>query len=167
MLDIGEQFDKRKLYLPHVVMASDIMAQANELIYEVLDSSKVKSTGKVIIGTVEGDIHELGKTIVAAMLKTSGFEVIDLGYDIPPKKFLEAGLAEKADLVACSALMSSTRPYLKDGVELRKETDHKDDYKIMLGGGAVNQEYADQINADIYAEDAMDAVHKAENALCR
>ncbi|MDD3043100.1 MAG: cobalamin-dependent protein [Methanosarcinaceae archaeon] len=162
MIKIGDEFNARKLFLPHVVIAAGIMDKANKLVLEVLDVTEGAGAGKIVIGTIEGDIHELGKSIVAAMLKTAGFEVIDLGKDVQVKKYLETAVAEDADIIACSSLMSSTMPYLKDVVDLRNDMGHQDRFKVMVGGGPVNQTYADQVGADAYAEDAMEAVKVAQ-----
>lgn len=165
MIEVGERFNQRKFFLPQVVLAAGIMEKSNKILVNALDISEVKNAGKVIIGTIEGDIHDLGKNIVAVMLKTSGLEVIDLGKDVPVKKFLETAKENSADIVACSSLMSTTMPYLKDVVELRSSMGCEEQFKIMVGGAPVSQVYADQIGADAYAEDAMDAVRVVQGLI--
>lgn len=162
MIEVGIQFNERKLFLPQVIMAANIMEKANKVPIAALGESESANAGKIVIGTIEGDIHDLGKNIVAAMLKTAGFKVIDAGKDVSAKKLLETAVAEDADIIACSALMSSTMPYLKDVVELRNSMGYEDRFKVMMGGAPVNQQYADESGADAYAEDAMDAVKAAK-----
>jgi methanogenic corrinoid protein MtbC1 len=160
MLEVGRRFDARKLFLPQVVISGRIMDESSKIIFESLEGSDAEAIGEagtIIIGTIEGDIHDLGKNIVATMLKTSGFEVIDLGKDIPAKKFIETAKERNANIIACSALMSSTMPFLRDVVELSDS----DKFKILVGGAPVSQKYAEEIGADAYAEDALDAINVA------
>ncbi|WP_440952290.1 cobalamin B12-binding domain-containing protein [Methanococcoides sp. FTZ1] len=160
MLEVGRRFDARKLFLPQVVISGRIMDESSKIIFESLegsDADAIGEAGTIVIGTIEGDIHDLGKNIVATMLKTSGFNVIDLGKDIPAKKFIEAAKERNANIIACSALMSSTMPFLRDVVELSDS----DKFKILVGGAPVSQKYAEEIGADAYAEDALDAINVA------
>lgn len=167
MIEVGERFNQRKFFLPQVILAAGIMEKSNKILIDALDVSETKCAGKVVIGTIEGDIHDLGKNIVATMLKTAGMGVIDLGKDVPVKKFLEAAKDNSADIVACSSLMSTTMPYLKDVVELRSSMGCEEEFKIMVGGAPVSQGYADQIGADAYAKDAMDAVRVAQKLIAK
>lgn len=160
MIEIGNRFDQRKLFLPQVILSAGIMGKANTLVIENLGELAGESKGKVIIGTVEGDVHDLGKNIVAAMLKTVGFEVVDIGKDVPVKQFIDIGREKSAKIIACSALMSTTMPYMKDIVELRDAM--APGLKVMVGGAPVSKEYAEDIGADAYAADAKDAIQAAE-----
>jgi methanogenic corrinoid protein MtbC1 len=160
MLEVGKRFDARKLFLPQVVISGRIMDESSKIIFDSLggtDADTMGEAGTIVIGTIEGDIHDLGKNIVATMLKTSGFNVIDLGKDIPAKKFIETAKERNANIIACSALMSSTMPFLRDVVELSDS----DKFKILVGGAPVSQKYADEIGADAYAKDALDAINVA------
>ena len=164
--EVGEKFERMEIFLPHLMMAAKAMEAGVEVLEPALDKSQGQKVrlGKVVIGTVQGDIHSIGKNIVAMMLKAAGFEVIDLGVDVAVDKFIEAAERANADIIAASALMSFTKVTQRDLVEYMKAVGARQKYKLMVGGGPVNEEWAREIGADAYAEDAVKAV-KAAKAL--
>jgi corrinoid protein of di/trimethylamine methyltransferase len=165
--EIGKKFERMEIFLPQLTIAAKAMEAGVAILEPALDKSqgeKVK-LGKVVIGTVQGDIHSIGKNIVATMLRAAGFEVIDLGVDVAVDKFLEAAERAKADIIAASALMSFTKVMQRDLVEYLKSVGARDKYKLMVGGGPVNEEWAREIGADGYAEDAIKAVKVAKELL--
>ncbi|MEM3421184.1 MAG: corrinoid protein [Candidatus Hadarchaeum sp.] len=162
--EIGEKFERMEIFLPQLTIAAKAMEAGVAVLEPSLDKAqgqKVKQ-GKVVIGTVQGDIHSIGKNIVATMLKAAGFEVIDLGVDVAVDKFIEAAERSNADIIAASALMSFTKVMQRDLVEYMKSVGTRDKYKLMVGGGPVNEEWAREIGADGYAEDAIKAVKVAK-----
>ncbi len=166
MLEIGEKFGSGELFLPHVIAAADAMQAAIDILTPELErtSAQTKSRATVVIGTIEGDIHTIGKDIVATMLKISSYKVVDLGRDVPVKTYVEKAKEVKADVVASSALMTTTMVNQIRIEEQLKEAGIRADLKTMIGGAPVTQAWADKIGADIYAENAEDAVTKL-NAL--
>jgi trimethylamine corrinoid protein len=166
MNDIGEQFAAGILYLPHVIAASDAMQAAIDILMPemVKGSAQTKFRASIVIGTIEGDIHSIGKDIVATMLRIAGYQVFDLGRDVPIESYVEKAKEIKADVVASSALMSIT---MINQIQIEKqlmEAGFRYKVKTMVGGAPVTQEWAKKIGADIYAENAGDAVSKI-NAL--
>lgn len=162
--EIGEKFERMEIFLPQLTIAAKAMEAGVAVLEPALDKAqgqKVKQ-GKVVIGTVQGDIHSIGKNIVATMLKAAGFEVIDLGVDVAVDKFIEAAERANADIIAASALMSFTKVMQRDLVEYMKSVGARGKYKLMVGGGPVNEEWAREIGADGYAEDAIKAVKVAK-----
>ncbi|MEM4724352.1 MAG: corrinoid protein [Candidatus Hadarchaeum sp.] len=162
--EIGEKFERMEIFLPQLTIAAKAMEAGVAVLEPSLDKAqgqKVKQ-GKVVIGTVQGDIHSIGKNIVATMLKAAGFEVIDLGVDVAVDKFIEAAERANADIIAASALMSFTKVMQRDLVEYMKSVGARGKYKLMVGGGPVNEEWAREIGADGYAEDAIKAVKVAK-----
>ena len=119
------------------------------------------TVGRVVIGTIQGDIHDIGKNIVSMLMRANGFEVIDLGVDVPPARFVEEALKADADIIAVSALLSTSLPYVEDLVRLLRERGLRDRFKLMVGGGSVTREFAESIGADGYGEDAEEAVRVA------
>lgn len=166
MLEVGEKFGAGELFLPHVIAAADAMQAAINILTPELErtSTQTKSKATVVIGTIEGDIHTIGKDIVATMLKIAGYKVVDLGRDVPVKTYVEKAKEVKADIVASSALMTTTMVNQIQIEEQLKESGIRADLKTMIGGAPVTQAWADKIGADIYAENAEDAVAKL-NAL--
>ncbi|MGQ9788997.1 MAG: corrinoid protein [Candidatus Hadarchaeaceae archaeon] len=165
--EIGEKFERMEIFLPHLTMAAKAMEAGVAILEPALDKSqgnKVKQ-GKVVIGTVQGDIHSIGKNIVMMMLKAAGFEVIDLGVDVAVDKFVEAAERENADIIAASALMSFTKVMQRDLVEYMESVGARKKYRLMVGGGPVNEEWAREIGADGYAEDAIKAVKVAKDLI--
>jgi trimethylamine corrinoid protein len=167
MQEVGQQFEQGKLFLPHVLAAAEAMNAGIEVIKPEMErrKSQTKNLGTVVIGTIEGDIHSIGKDNVASMLNISGFKVVDLGRDVPIKKYVEAVKEYKPQVIASSALMTTTMVYQIQIEEQLKEAGVRDSVKTMVGGAPVTQDWADKIGADIYAESANDAVSKVKAAL--
>jgi corrinoid protein of di/trimethylamine methyltransferase len=164
MTEIGNLFSQGKVYLPELLMAAEAWEEAMKIIKPRLLASGLKmgKKGTVVIGTVQTDIHEIGKNIVASLLTTAGFEVHDVGCDAPASKFLAKAEEVRADIIAASAIMSTTIPYQKDIVELLKSKGARAKYIVLVGGGVVTQQWADKIGADGYGELASDAVEIAK-----
>lgn len=162
MIKVGDLFAKEAYALPEVLLSADAMQKAIDLLTPHIPREAVKKKlGIVVIGTVQGDIHDIGKRIVATMLEVYGFEVHDLGRDVPIEKFIEKTKEVNADIVAASALMTTTMVGQKLLQEALQEAGIRDKVKLMVGGAAVTQEWADQIGADGYAEEVTEAVEKA------
>jgi len=151
---IGEKMESGEMFIPEVLMAGQAMAQSVELLKPLLADESGSSAGKIIIGTVKGDLHDIGKNLVVMMLESAGFEVIDLGVDVEPEIFIEAIKKNNPDILGLSALLTTTMPWMKKSVEIVVESGLRDNLKILVGGAPVNQEFADEIGADAYAADA-------------
>jgi corrinoid protein of di/trimethylamine methyltransferase len=165
MIKIGEKFESREYFLPQLTLAAKIMAEANEFIAQNMVVDKSSGIGTIVIGTIHGDIHDLGKNIVAGMLTSAGFEVHDLGRDVPISKFIDAAKEKDADIIACSALMSVTMPFMGELIKMLNDTGMGDKYKVLVGGAPLTQEYADQIGADGYAADAQEAINTSKKLI--
>lgn len=162
---VGARFKAGDMYVPEVLMAARSMAAGVELIKPLLADRDIKSQGKVIIGTVKGDLHDIGKNLVAMMIQSGGLEVIDLGIDVPPEKFVEAIKEYNPDIVGMSALLTTTMPAMKDTIDLIKENSLRENIKIIVGGAPVSQDYATAIGADAYAPDAATANDQCKDFL--
>ena len=158
---IGGRFKKNEVYIPEVLIAARAMKSAMEFLEPELVKAGVKPIGKFLIGTTQGDLHDIGKNLVAMMLKGAGFEVIDIGVDISPEKFVEQTKATGIQLVGMSALLTTTMPAMEKTVKALKNAGVS--AKVMIGGAPVTQGYADKIGADGYAADAASAVDVAKN----
>ena len=158
---VGEKFKNNEFYVPEVLIAARAMKAAMELLRPLLVESGVEPKGTVVIGTVRGDLHDIGKNLVAMMLEGGGFRVVDLGVDVAPEAFVQAAKENNAQIVGLSALLTTTMPAMKDTIEAFKEAGIRDQVAIMIGGAPVTQDYADEIGADGYAPDAASAVDKA------
>ena len=161
---IGEKFNKLEIFLPELMMAAGVFNAAMTILKPHISSdSKSKRTrnGIVLIGTVKGDIHKIGKDIVAMMLETGGFEVHDLGEDVSTSTFIEEAEKTNADIIALSSLLTTTMAAQKDLVDILKEIGQREKYLVMIGGAPISQKWADEIGADIYGEDAEKAVSLA------
>ena len=158
---IGGRFKKNEVYIPEVLIAARAMKSAMEFLEPELVKAGVKPIGKFLIGTTQGDLHDIGKNLVAMMLKGAGFEVIDIGVDISPEKFVEQAKATGIQLVGMSALLTTTMPAMEKTIKALKNAGVS--AKIMIGGAPVTQGYADKIGADGYAADAASAVDVAKN----
>ncbi|MDY9925323.1 B12-binding domain-containing protein [Methanosarcina sp.] len=167
MQEVGEQFEQGTLFLPHVLAAAEAMNAGMEVIKPEMEKrkSQTKSLGTVVIGTIEGDIHSIGKDIVASMLNIAGFKVVDLGRDVPIKTFVEKSKELKPQIVASSALMTTTMVNQIQIEEQLKEAGIRGQIKTMVGGAPVTQDWADKIGADLYGESATDVVSKVKAAL--
>jgi len=162
---VGIKFKDNEIFLPEVLLASQAMYGGLELLQPRLIESGVRAIGKVIIGTARGDLHDIGKNLVAMMLRGGGFEVIDLGIDVSPEKFLEAAQEHKPDIMGISALLTTTMIGMIDVITILKKASLRSKIKVMVGGAPVTQEFADEIGAEGYALDAASAVDKARELL--
>jgi len=165
MAIVGEKFKNNEIFLPEVLLASQAMYGGLELLQPMLIKGGIKAVGKVVIGTVKGDLHDIGKNLVAMMLRGGGFEVIDLGIDVSPEKFLVATQEHKPDIVGISALLTPTMIGMADVIIALKRVDLRGRVKVMIGEAPVTQEFADEIGAEGYAPDAASAVDKARELL--
>jgi 5-methyltetrahydrofolate--homocysteine methyltransferase len=159
---VGERFKNGEYYLPEVIIAARAMKASVNLVRPLLTESDAPSAGKVVIATVQGDLHDIGKNLVAMMLEGAGFEVEDLGADVPPERFVEAVKASGADLLGLSALLTTTMPMMRSTIQALKESGVRDQVKVMVGGAPVTREFAREIGADGYAPDAASAVDEAK-----
>jgi len=162
---VGEKFKKNEFYIPEVLIAARAMKAGMQILRPILAEKNIKGVGTVVLGTVRGDLHDIGKNLVAMMLEGAGFEIIDLGVDVSPEKFIETAKEKKADLVGLSALLTTTMPSMKDVVKAVGDSGLKDKVKVMIGGAPLTQSYADEIGADGYAPDAASAVDEAKQLL--
>ena len=166
MNEVGVLFERGKLFLPHVMMAADAMtAGVKVLEADMPEGSESKKLGVIVNGTVEGDVHDIGKSIVSTMLQSAGFEVHDIGRDVPLRNFIEKAKEVKANMIGLSALMTTTLPGQKEIIELLKEEGMRENVKVMVGGAPATQAGADKLGADCYAENASEAVAKAKELL--
>jgi len=162
---VGRQFKANEMYIPEVLIAARAMHAAMDIIKPMLSESGAKMKGTVIIGTVQGDLHDIGKNLVGMMLEGGGFSVIDLGVDIPAEKYVEEAKKSGAKLIGLSALLTTTMPVMKDVIAILKADSTTADVKVMVGGAPLTQEYADSIGAKGYAPDASSAVDLASKLL--
>jgi len=159
---VGEKFKNNEFYVPEVLIAARAMKNAMEVLRPVLAETGVEPVARVAIGTVRGDLHDIGKNLVAMMLEGAGFEIIDLGVDVKPEQFVEAVQSKNAEVVALSALLTTTMPAMKDTISALESAGLRSNVAVMIGGAPVTQSYADEIGADGYAPDAASAVDKAK-----
>lgn len=162
---VGEKFKCNEFYVPEVLVAARAMQSSMALVKPLLSSADIKAPATVAIGTVQGDLHDIGKNLVMMMLEGAGFEIVDLGVDVSPEKFLGAVKEKNADVIAMSALLTTTMPGMKTTIQALDESGVRDKVKVMVGGAPVTQEYADEIGADGYAPDAASAVDKLKELL--
>ncbi len=163
MKTVGEKFGAGEIFLPEMLQATEAWNEAMKILKpKMLEKGKTfDKVGTVVIGTVQTDIHEIGKNIVANLMTASGFEVHDIGVDVPAAKFIERAEEVQADIIAASAIMTTTMPYQKDIIDYLKSTGRRDKYIVLVGGGVVTPEWAARIGADGYGELASDAVNVA------
>ena len=163
MAVVGEKFKKNEIFVPEMLIAAKAIKKGVEVLKPHLASGAAGALGKVIIGTVAGDLHDIGKNLVAMMIESAGFEVIDLGVDVPVEKFLTAYEENPGTkIVACSALLTTTMPALQQTVAALNAASWRGDVKVMVGGAPITQEFADKIGADAYTPDAASAAKKAK-----
>ena len=165
MGEVGDRFERNEFYVPELLIAARAMQAGLAILKPLLADSDLKSVGKVVIGTVKGDLHDIGKNLVSMMLQGAGFEIVDLGVDVPPDKFVDAIKTNKADVVALSALLTTTMPAMKTTIDALKAAGLRDKVRVIIGGAPVTQRYADEIGADGYAPDANSAVRKTKQLL--
>ncbi|MCL6518962.1 MAG: corrinoid protein [Armatimonadetes bacterium] len=162
---VGEKFKNNEFYVPEVLIAARAMKNGMEVLKPRLVETGVEPIAKVAIGTVRGDLHDIGKNLVAMMLEGAGFEIIDLGVDVKPEQFVQTVKEKNAKLVCLSALLTTTMPAMKDTINALSKAGLRDGVNVMIGGAPVTQNYADEIGADGYAPDAASAVDKAKELL--
>ncbi|MFO0892695.1 MAG: corrinoid protein [Isosphaeraceae bacterium] len=165
MDEVGRLYEQEEYFVPELLLSARAMKGSLELLRPLLAERGAKPTGTVAIGTVKGDLHDIGKNLVASLLEGGGFEVIDLGADVPPEKFIEAIREKGAQIVCLSALLTVTMPSMKSTIEALKEAGVRDKVKVLVGGAPVTQQFADDIGADGYGESASNAVSLARK-LC-
>ena len=165
MDEVGENFSKGTIFVPQMLRSAKTMQECMKLLQPLFKDGGVSAKGKVLIGTVKGDLHDIGKNLVSMMLEGAGFTITDLGVDVPPEKFVQKIQEIDPDILAMSALLSTTMPSMPLTVEAIKSAGVRDKVKIMIGGAPVTQKYADEIQADAYASDAGSAVNKAKSLL--
>lgn len=163
MDQVGVDFRSGDLFVPEVLIAARAMHAGMNILRPLLVESGVPSSGKVVLGTVKGDLHDIGKNLVGMMLEGGGFEIVDLGTDVPSEKFVEAVITEQPDLVGMSALLTTTMPSMKDTIEALEETGVREQVRVMIGGAPVTRAFSDEIGADGYAPDAASAVELARS----
>ncbi len=159
---VGASFKSGQMFVPEVLMSARTMAAGMELVKPLLAGQEVPTAGKVIIGTVKGDLHDIGKNLVAMMLESGGFNVVNLGIDLAPEKFVQAVKDYQPQVVGLSALLTTTMLVMKDVIELLKEEGLRDKVKVVIGGAPISYDFASEIGADGFAPDAASAVD-----LCR
>jgi 5-methyltetrahydrofolate--homocysteine methyltransferase len=163
MDEVGTKFKTGEIFVPEMLVAARAMKKGVEVLKPHLASGVAGAAGKVIIGTVAGDLHDIGKNLVAMMMESAGFEVIDLGVDVAKEKFVETYEANPdTKIICCSALLTTTMPALKETVALLNESSFRSNIKVMVGGAPITQAFADEIGADAYTEDAASAAQKAK-----
>ncbi len=162
---VGDRFTRNEVFVPGVLVAARAMNKGIELIKPLLAEEGNQPIGKACIGTVQGDLHDIGKNIVKLMLESKNIEVIDLGVDVPPEKFVRAVTEEKCELVCCSALLTTTMPMMEKVIKALKEAGIREQVKVMVGGAPVTQDFCDQIGADAYTDDGSSAANKAAELL--
>ena len=155
---VGEKFGAGELFIPEVLMSGEALKAATKVLEPHLTAGKRSQKGKVVLATVKGDIHDLGKNLVAMTLTSSGFEVIDLGVDVPEEDMVEAVKNHQPNYLGLSALLTTTMPEMKKIINALQEEGLRDSCKVIVGGAPVSEEYAREISADLYAENAMEAV---------
>ena len=168
MSEVGVRFERGKLFLPHVMVAADAMTAGVKLIEKDLPQGKEgKKAAVIVTGTVEGDVHDIGKSIVSTMLQCAGYEVFDLGRDVPTANFIETIKTKDAQMVGLSALMTTSMQTQREVIEILKEQGLRSKVKVMVGGAPATQAWADKIGADGYGENASEAVRKANDLLLK
>ncbi|HOJ19928.1 MAG TPA: corrinoid protein [Armatimonadota bacterium] len=162
---VGQKFKCNEFYIPEVLIAARAMKQSMEKLRPLIAESGIQPIARVAIGTVRGDLHDIGKNLVGMMLEGAGFEVIDLGTDVSPEKFVEAVREHKAEAIGLSALLTTTMPAMKETIAALEEAGLRDKVAVLVGGAPLTQAYADEIGADGYAPDAASAVDTAKQLL--
>jgi len=164
---VGEKYREHEIFLPDVLLAAKAMYAGMDILKPHFVKESIPVIGKVIIGSVQGDLHDIGKNLVGIMLKGAGFEVIDLGNNVPPEKFIEAAKKENASVIGLSALLTTTMPVMRRVIELLKEEGLSDKIKIIIGGAPVSEEFAQEIGADAYSYDSTNAVETVKELMVK
>ncbi|MEM2901394.1 MAG: corrinoid protein [Candidatus Bathyarchaeia archaeon] len=162
---VGKKFEEGEFFLSDLIMAGETMKAGMEVLKPHLKAGQVKSMGRVVIGTVKGDIHDIGKNIVSTLLSSAGFEVHDLGVDVDVDRFVKAVQEVKAHILAMSALLTVTMPYMEEVIEAVKRAGIRSQLKIIVGGAPLSEDYAKRIGADAYAEDAVTGVERCKKLM--
>jgi 5-methyltetrahydrofolate--homocysteine methyltransferase len=165
MAEVGERFEKGEFFVPEMLIAARAMQRGLSILKPYLQQIDLVSEGKVAIGTVKGDLHDIGKNLVSMMLEGAGFEILDLGTDVPSEKFIEAVNENEVDVVAMSALLTTTMPQMRTVISALDEVGIRDRVKVIVGGAPVTENYAQEIGADGYAADASRAVKLTKSLL--
>ncbi len=163
---IGEKFKNNEVYVPEVLVAARAMNMGMQILKPLLVEDGVQSTGKVCIGTVQGDLHDIGKNLVKMMMEGKGLEVVDIGTDVSPETFVNTAIEQECQIICCSALLTTTMEVMADVVKAAENAGIRDKVKIMVGGAPVTEEFCNQIGADKYTSDAASAADAAVE-LCR
>jgi len=158
--DFGDKFSKLELFLPDLIMAADVATVVKDVVRDhlTMTGNTGSTMGKVVIGTMQGDVHDIGKNIVATLLEVNGYEVFDLGNDVAPYAFIETAKRENCDIIALSSLLTTSMPYMPDLIQTLDGLGIRDKFKVIVGGGPVSAEWAEKIGADGYSNDANEAV---------
>jgi len=164
---IGQRFKAGEMFIPEVLRSAKTMHASMEILRPLLSESEASGTGTVVIGTVEGDLHDIGKNLVGMMLEGAGFRVVDLGTDVQPEAFLAAAKEHKPQILAMSALLTTTMPKMGETLNVLKEAGIRDQIKVMAGGAPVTQDFINEIGADAYGSNATAAVEKARTLIWR
>jgi 5-methyltetrahydrofolate--homocysteine methyltransferase len=164
MDEVGRRFEANEYFVPELLISARAMKAALDLIRPLLTARGDKPAGRVVIGTVKGDLHDIGKNLVASLLEGGGFEVIDLGVNVSPEQFIKSVNERGANIVAMSALLTTTMPAMRTTIEALKQAGIRDKVKVLVGGAPITQKYADEIGADGYSENAVGAVALAKKA---
>ena len=164
---VGEDFRDGILFVPEVLLAANAMKGGMAILRPLLAESGVEPIGKMVIGTVKGDIHDIGKNLVSMMMEGAGFEVIDLGINNPVEKYLDALAKHKPDILGLSALLTTTMPYMKVVIDTMKDQGIRDDYIVLVGGAPLNEAFGKAVGADAYCRDAAVAVETAKTYMAR
>jgi 5-methyltetrahydrofolate--homocysteine methyltransferase len=167
MAEVGRLFEENEYFVPEMLVSARAMQSGLTLLKPLLAESGAQPAGRVVIGTVKGDLHDIGKNLVAMMLEGAGFEVIDLGTDVSPEKFVKAVVDNKASIIGMSALLTTTMPYMKVVIDTMKEKGMREDYIVLVGGAPLNEDFAKAIGADAYCRDAAVAVETAKSYMAR
>ncbi|MEM3383162.1 MAG: corrinoid protein [Nitrososphaerales archaeon] len=162
---VGEKYQNGEMFIPELLYSAEAMYAATDVLSPHIKAEKIPYSGKVVIGVVEGDIHDIGKNILVTLLKASGFEVVDLGRDVPTKDFVQKAKDEKAEIIAMSTLMTTTAPGMKKVIDVLYEEGIRDKVKTIIGGAAVSKEFAKAIGADAYGEEVVDGVEMVKNLM--
>jgi 5-methyltetrahydrofolate--homocysteine methyltransferase len=165
MMIIGGKFKRNEVFVPEVLVAARAMNAGVSILEPKLIEIGNEPVGKAVVGTVKGDLHDIGKNLVIMMMKGAGFEIFDLGTDVPAEAFVDKAEEVGADVIGMSALLTTTMPNMKDVVDVLNERGLRDKYIVMVGGAPVNQAFADQIGADYYTADATSAAETAKEAV--
>jgi len=162
---LGKKFDCGEVFLPHLVMAGDIMEEVGSILEKNIPTEELTKKKIIVIATVQGDVHSVGKNLVAVMLRSAGFVIHDMGVDVPSATIIQRAKEVKADMIALSSLLTTTMPYQKEVIDDLVSMGIRDKFKVIIGGGPVTRQYAESIKADGYGTDAIEAVEEARKLL--